>query len=452
MQMQLANQYFQAGRLDQARAMCAQVLQSNRNDIRAIEMLIRIYYRLEQTGPLVDMLRRAHELDPGNNDILFRFGMGLRDQGNFDEARQAFVELLSRQPKRADAFYNLAMMTKFTTRNDEVKAMETLFAEQQQDPEGRRQLAFGLGKIFDDLGDFDRAFGYFQEGNRIADAANRVSHQSDERMFAAIHSVFDTAFLNRHRDVGVRDNTPIFVTGMPRSGTTLVEQILASHPLVFGGGERNLLPGIVEGLVPNTRQNPFPNGFETIDSSVFAGGAQTYIDGLKKIADDESRVTDKTITNFLYIALIAVMMPDAIIINCQRDPRDQCLSIYQKDLRQQLYSFDLARIGRNYRMFYSLFEYWDRLLPGKIFRLHYEDLVREPDTMVSNLLEHCGLPFDDACMAFHQTDRNVRTMSLTQVRKPLYTDAIGRWKNYAQHLAPLMDALGPDWSDSAGGF
>lgn len=443
MRTQMAIQSMQMGRLDQARALCRQAVAADPADLPALRLLVKIYGRLGETAELVAMLAKLPAPVSDDADFLSLLGAELRDHGCFDEARDAFVRVLQLQPDRTDAYYNLALMTRYTTVDGEIAAMEGLYAQTPVDSKERRELCFALGKSYDDLGDFDRAFGYFREGNDIVYRKSGHSIENDRRWFAAIRATFGPEFFRQMAGVGCDTRMPIFIAGLPRSGTTLVEQILASHPDVHGGGESTSLHDTVTRLA-DSKGPGFPAGYDRLEPERVRERARAFVTQLEASAQDKPRMTGKGITNFLYIGLIEAMLPNAVIIECRRDPRDQGLSLYQKDLHEQPYGYDLTGIGACYRYYDELMAHWARLLPGRVFTLRYEELVTNPETGIRRLLDHCGLPFDEACLAFHKTKRAVRTVSHVQVRRPVYRDAVGRWRNYERHLGPLIAALGRD--------
>jgi tetratricopeptide (TPR) repeat protein len=440
---QLAKQFLQSGQVDTARTLCLQALADDPRDLAAVRLLIRIYEQQGDEQALVDMLQRAHSLDPDDVWLAERLGALWRERGRFDEARDAFGKVLARNPEHSAAHYNLAMITRFTAHDAQLDAMLAWHGRTAPGSRDRRLMAFALGKAFDDLRDYDRAFVFFAEGNAIAHAGSKYSVDADRRRFDTIRRIFDAAFLRRCDGAGFADRTPIFVTGLPRSGTTLIEQILASHPDVCGGGELPNLYARVEAVSTPSGER-FPEAFDRLGPEALRPLARGYLDVLEALAGGRPRVTDKSIANFFYIGLIAALLPNAAIVNVHRDPRDQGLSLFQKYLPEQPYGYDLCSIGQSYLLYQDLLGHWDRLLPRRILRLRYEAIVTDPEASVRRLLDHCGLPFDAACLSFHETDRVVKTASEAQVRQPLYTGAIGRWKGYRKHLGPLLDALGPD--------
>jgi len=288
---------------------------------------------------------------------------------------------------------------------------------------------------------YDKAFEYLAEGNRIAHEVHPSRIKKAAQNFQQIQRIFNADFFRRCEDTGIADDSPILITGMPRSGSSLVEQVLATHPQVYGAGETECFYHIID-KVNQALDIRYPVGFDTLDKQTLQDIAGRYVAELKALAGGEHYITDKNMGSIIHIGLIGVILPKAKIIHCQRDPRDQGLSFFQHDfLNLQPNSYDLADIGRYYRIRQSLMAHWKRLLPGRIYTVRYEDMVTDLEKSTRKLLEHCGLPFDRTCLAFDETERTVNTASLAQVRRPLYSSSVGRWKNYEKQLQPLISAL-----------
>jgi len=227
------------------------------------------------------------------------------------------------------------------------------------------------------------------------------------------------------------------------SGTTLVEQILASHPDVFGAGELRDIRSIVGTISKyDKNQSSFPDYIRTIDGKVLKGFAEAYLKRIRSLHSSSLRVVDKMPQNFLFLGLIAIMFPNASVVHCRRNPLDTCLSCYFQRFRmRQEYSFDLAHLGNYYRYYQDLMDHWRETLPIRIFDISYEDIVSDPEPQCRALLEYCGLNWDDRCLSFHKTQRPLTTASNLQVRQPLYNSSVERWRRYESHLGPLVAAL-----------
>ena len=265
-----------------------------------------------------------------------------------------------------------------------------------------------------------------------------------ERRTARIREVFTTAFFAEHSGGGDPSNAPIFIVGLPRSGSTLVEQILASHSLVEGTMELpNVLNLVREFDDLSPARDGYPESVRTAAASQLRTLGNRYVEETAPLRVGRPRFTDKLPNNFSHIGLIHAILPQATVIDARRHPMDSCLSTFKQHFAEgQTFSYDLDDLGRYYRCYLALMDHWDAVLPGKVLHLQYEDLVREPETNIRRLLEHCRLPFEPACLAFHQTRRSVRTASAEQVRQPIYTSGVGYWHHFARELEPLRHALG----------
>ena len=298
--------------------------------------------------------------------------------------------------------------------------------------------------MYDSAREYDLAFTHYQQAN----AAKRwqfdaEQHRADTDNFIALHSPEFMAGLPR---ASIRSARPIFVVGMMRSGTTLTEQILASHPAVFGAGE---LPDIVEmaNSLPATLNTdiPYPQCMALLTQAKLDELAQRYLERLAEFSADASRVVDKAPVNFRHLGLIELMFPDAHVIHCLRDPRDSCLSMYFTDfVHSHEYSSDLANLGSFYRDYRRVTRHWRNISKIPLLEVQYEELVAEPEATIRRIVAFCGLEWDDRCLNFHKSKRYINTPSYDQVRQPIYKKSAGRWKNYARHLEPLIEALGDE--------
>ncbi len=442
MKLQMANQLLRAGRLDQATALCRQVLTAEPDNVGALRIMASIATRQDRYDDAITLTQRVIRQQPDDPAAHIELARLHNAIGQFDQARSSFRHALELQPGHATALMGLAMITRYDSHNDEVRAMEMLYADTRLPDTDRRRLAFALGKIFDDLGEYDRAFRFFEDGNRLARTEHEYSARAEAQAVQQVIECFGTNFVHRYQNSASEDDSLIVISGTPRTGTTLVEQILASHPQVHGTGETYTLQTAVTQL-ERSLNSPFPVGFDSLDPTRYRASIDWYLRELKALAGEHTRMTDKSISTIVYLGLIATMLPNAKIVHCQRDPRDQGLSIFQKDFGPyQPFSYDLRDIGRRHRVYADLLKHWQSCFPGRILVMQYEELIADMRNMVRSLLDHCELSFDPACLEFHNTARTVRTASLTQVRQPIYTSSVGRWKNYERQLQPLIEALG----------
>ena len=306
------------------------------------------------------------------------------------------------------------------------------------------RLRFALAKAYDDLGEYDRAFAALTRANALKRDEVDFDMTEIEARYRAIEDTFSADFLAAGADLGDPSETPVFIVGMPRSGTTLLEQILDSHPEAHGAGELLELPGLIKGLTEELGSDAaFPGCLSAVAPNRWTELGARYADTLAQRTPAARRVTDKLPENHQRVGFISLILPRAKIIHCRRDPLDTCLSCYKLLFTGgQKYSYDLRDLGRQYRLYDSLMAHWSRVLPGRILDVRYEDLVADQEAETRRILAHCGLDWDPACLRFHESDRQVMTASAIQVRRPIYRDSVDKWRRYEAHLRPLLDALG----------
>ena len=378
--------------------------------------------------------QKVLDFSPRNVDALRHLADAFAELGRIEEARAATRKILAIVPDDPKAHYRLARLVEGTLPDDEIQSLEAAYAQSQPGGADRMNLAFGLGEALERRHRYKEAMGFLGEGNAIRGADAGYDLESDRRAFAHIKATFDAGLFSRLRGSGCRDPAPIFIVGMPRSGTTLVEQILASHPRVHGAGELDAMSRLASGFDAHAAP-----------PEAFAGFGRQYIAAIRQIAPKSPFVTDKMPHNFLHIGLIHLALPEAGIIHLRRDPADTCLSIFKAQFaRGHFYACKLADLGHYYNLYRDLMAHWHATLPGAIYDIDYEDLVQNQEQATRALLEHCGLEWDDACLNFHQTRRKVKTASFGQVHRPIYATSIGLARRYGETLAPLLEALDED--------
>ncbi|RWB00871.1 MAG: tetratricopeptide repeat protein [Mesorhizobium sp.] len=401
---------------------------------------------LQEAGRLDEALavfREALAIRPKDADLLHGLGVGLMEKGKLDEAADLFRQALAINPAMATAWLMLTQVKRQKERDSELGGMEAQHAKAPQDSLARMQLSFGLGKANDDLRDYGRAFDYFAEGNAIRRKGINYDQARTRAEFEAMKATFDAGFFEKHRPSSISDDTPIFIVGMPRSGTTLVEQIIASHPQVYGAGELSILKKAVGKQFPATMPGGFPWGVSDMGDADFAEAGQAYLDMLHARYPNMRHVTDKMPGNFLLVGFIHMMMPKARIIHCARDAAATCLSIYKVHFRgdSHRYGYDLGELADFHNLYTDIMKHWHTVLPGVVHDVRYEDFVADQEGQTRALIAHLGLPWDDAALSFHETDRPVRTASAAQVRQPMYQGSVDLWKRYGDRLKPLLDKL-----------
>jgi tetratricopeptide (TPR) repeat protein len=395
--------------------------------------------------------RRALSLKPDLADVCNNMGNVLKELGQLREAQSAYLEALRLDPNSTAAYINLADAKTFKPGDAHLAAMEALAAKTEGlSKTDRMRLDFALGKAYADLNDHSRSFQHLRAGN----AAKRASICYDETaalaLFDRIEAVFTPELLAAKSGGGNPSALPIFVLGMPRSGTTLVEQIIASHPAVHGAGELQLLGDVVRTVRgPDGKSVPYPELTASLDRAALHQIGAHYAAMLRELAANHGapgaeRITNKMPSNYYFAGLIHLALPNAKIIHTLRDPLDTCLSCFSRLFTaEQNHTYDLGELGRYYHRYERLMAHWRRVLPvGSILDVRYEDVVADLEGQARRIIAYCALPWDNRCLSFHETDRPVRTASATQVRQPIYTSAIGRWRVYEEHIEPLRNRLG----------
>lgn len=414
------------------------------------EALILSGIALEATGrpeAAIVRLQRVLAADPDNTEALVVLAGALRTAGRFAEARDALEKTVRLAPTTTRYVFKLAEVTPFTPDTPLLAAMETqrraLGPDAQEDA---MYLDFALGKAYAELGRHLQSFAHVLEANR---RKRRLVAYDEAATLAAIDrnaTVFTAPVMAQHADAGDPSEVPVFIVGMPRSGTTLIEQILASHPAIFGAGE---LPYLETAIAAAAAPGPAPDW----TAERLRRLARTYLGRVQPLAPAAQRITDKMPANFQHLGLIHLAFPNARIIHARRDPVDTCLSCFfiLFGSEGQSFSYDLAELGRYYRAYDRVMAHWRAILPPRVLiEVQYEDVVADLDREARRIVAHCGLPWDEACLAFHETERPVRTASLNQVRQPIYSSSIGRWRRYGRMLAPLFDALELDMPEEGG--
>jgi len=434
----------QIGQLDAAEEIYRGTIGRNPFHVRARIGLAETMQEAGRLDEAIALFREALSIRPKDAELLYGLGVAMMEKGKLDEATDLARQALAIAPNMATAWLLLTQVKRQTERDKELSGMEAEHAKAPQGSLARMQLSFGLGKVNDDLKDYGRAFDYFAEGNAIRRRGIDYDPVRTRGEFEAMKAVFDKAFFDRHKPSDISDDTPIFVVGMPRSGTTLVEQIIASHPQVFGAGELGILKTAVGKQFPMSMPGGFPAGIADMPDGAFAEAGQAYLDMLHTRYPGLRHVTDKMPGNFLLIGFLHMMLPKAKIIHCARDAAATCLSIFKVHFRgdSHRYGYDLGELADFHNLYTDIMAHWHKVLPGAVHDVRYEDFVADQEGQTRALMAYLGLPWDDKVLSFHETDRPVRTASAAQVRQPMYQGSVDLWKRYGDRLKPLLDKLG----------
>jgi tetratricopeptide (TPR) repeat protein len=393
---------------------------------------------------------RAIACDPNYAQAHHHLGVALHSMGDLARARQSYETAIDLAPTTPRYYRALLDVRQAAAGDKYFVAMQRLAEAIESLPgSAQQELHFALGKAYADLQQYELSFRHLVTANALKRRETAYNEPEMLRSFDRIRAVFTPELLKAKRGLGDPSTVPIFIVGMPRSGTTLVEQILASHPQVFGAGERNDFSRVAEGLQTHDAALRFPEIVPMLPGEALRDIGGRYLAGVAAAAaaaeaPGAARITDKMPGNFAYAGLITLALPNARIIHVRRDPIDTCLSCFSILFAVgQPQTYDLAELGRYYRAYAALMEHWRRVLPlGVMLEVQYEDVVADVARQARRIVAHCGLAWDDACLAFHKTQRPVRTASASQVRQDIYRSSVGRWQRYGDLLQPLIEALG----------
>jgi tetratricopeptide (TPR) repeat protein len=386
--------------------------------------------------------RRAIECAPDLAITHFNFANVLYDLGQAAGAEAAFRRAIELDPTNADFYRHLTQVVRLKPDDILVVAMQEGFESPTNTEWARMNFGFALGMVFDRAGLHDQAFRYFAEANRLKRKTTDHDQGFELARLAATRKIFAPQRFAAHPTSSINDETPVFVVGMMRSGTTLTEQILASHPDVAGAGESRLVQEIVNARTEKTGK-VYPDSLADVTADELTDMGRSYLDQMRKLHGSKPlRIVDKMPQNFIYAGLIRLMLPKARFIWLKRDPMDNCFSIFSILFTQgHGYAYDLKEIGAYYRYSEAMMEHWRKLFPDQIHVQQYETLIEDSEAEVRRLLDFCGLPFHENCLNFHKNERIVRTASAIQVREGFNRRSIQRWKPYEHHLRDLKKAL-----------
>jgi len=406
------------GRLQGAETAYRMALQLKPNHVDALHCMGQLSLEKGRVVEAEGFLRQALTADPGNPRILFSLTQG-------------------RKARKGDAVLSQLLEVAERARNSATPARTI---------DDMCALHYALAKCYDDCGDYAQAFPHFLEGAKLKRSTLDYKASSSDLLFTAVRNIFNQTTMDRLRGAGDPSDLPIFVLGMPRSGTTLVEQIIASHPDVYGAGElTDLLSTMNNGMSFDTiKHSLLITNLALLDQEILTTWATEYVAGLRRRSPEAMRITDKMPINFLVSGVIHLMLPNAKIIHVSRNPVDTCLSCFTTLFRYgHGWSYDLAELGRHYVGYARLMQHWRSVLPaGAFLDLSYEDLVADQEGQTRRMIDYCGLEWDDACLDFHRNKRSVSTASLIQVRQPISSSSVERWRHYEKFLGPLLEALG----------
>lgn len=408
--------------------------------------LAAIFAKLGKTEDSAKSYKHATELDPKLVGAHLGLGHVLKTLGDVDAGIAAYRQAIALRPNFGEIYFSLSNLKTFRFTDEEIEDMASRIDQENLDTDSVVHFAFSLGKAYEDNKDYDKAFEYYLRGNE--EHRNLISYDPVQTELAheKLKATFTQEFFENINisNVGNPDSSPIFIVGLPRSGSTLLEQILASHSQVQGTSELPDL-GIVSQMISNkAKGRAFPGGILQMSNEEITHLGDEYIRRTKRYRSGTPFFTDKMPNNFAHVGLLSAILPNAKVIDARRHPLDSCVGSFKQHFAKgQTFTYDMFELGEFYLHYDNLMCHWNEVLPGKVLRVQYEDVVQNLDAQVERILDHCGLPFEQACVNFHETKRSVRTASSEQVRQPIYSGSVNTWQRFDSHLEPLKDILEP---------
>ena len=392
-----------------------------------------------------ELLLKRH---PDNHLHVVSLAHVYKADGDIDRAVELYRRAYATKPDHGDAFWSLANTKSYQFSDDELARMERLVADPETGENDRIQVCFALGNGYEARGDFERSFEYYSRGNALKQPTTYHSAEHlDVRVEGQIETCTEELFARR-QGTGCPAPDPIFVVGLPRAGSTLIEQILSSHSAVDGTMELHNILNLAKRLRGRdvAGESPrYPRILGELDDDYFRRFGEQFIDDTRAYRGKAPFFVDKMPNNFFHVGLIRLILPNAKVIDARRHPMACCFSGYKQLFGEgQEFSYGLREIGNYFREYARLMDHWERVLPGFVLRVEHEDVVDDLEGEVRRMLDFCGLPFERECVEYHRTERSIRTPSSEQVRQPIYRSGLEQWRNYERWLEPLKEALGTD--------
>ena len=394
---------------------------------------------------------QANKALPNNPELNLVHGHALKTIGDVDDAIAAYRKSYSSRQDYGDAYWSLANLKTYRFTPKEVALMQENESASSTILADRIHLNFALGKHFEDSKSFEKSFTYYENGNALQSANQHYKKEHMTDILDLQIKYCNEELFSKNDDAGYDAPDPIFIVGLPRAGSTLLEQILASHSKIEGTLELPNIPSLAYRLAGRKTVNEtpdYPKNLNSLDKKLLRDFGKQYIEETRIHRTKLPFFIDKMPNNFRHIALISLILPNAKIIDARRNAMSCCFSGFKQLFASgQQFSYGLEEIGTYYKDYVKLMKHWDEVLPGKILHVQYEDVVNDLDNQVKRILDYCELPFEENCINFHKTERNVRTPSSEQVRQPIFKSGLEQWKNFEPWLQPLKDALGENYSD-----
>lgn len=440
----LARAYFETDQNGLALGILLDLVRVDTRRVDAFCLMGSIYTNQGSPELALEQFNRVLEIEPDNITALTGIGNLQMEKGDFEGAKSKFMMALQSDPDSVEARFYLTQVEKVKKGDHNISALEDLLGMQPRlSVDKKISIHYALGKAYDDLQQYDDAFPHFLEGARLKRTKFYFNAKDDDLLVDGIINAINKDSMIAMLGGGNLSDAPIFILGMPRSGTTLVEQIISSHPDVYGAGELDYLIQIIQQVNKIDDTRGFPTNLMRLTPSLLTEYGNQYIKSVKVMAPTSKKITDKMPANYLMMGLIPLMLPNAKIIHVKRDPIDTCLSCFTRLFnRQQYATYQLDELGNHYKNYLKIISHWRKVMkPEQFIEVQYEDLVKDIEFEARRLINYCELPWDQDCLNFYKNKRSIRTASVTQVRQPVYHSSVERWRGYEKYLTPLINIL-----------
>ncbi len=411
-----------------------EVLKLNPRFINTINNLATLYTEINNINDSEKLFLKALSINENVLETNFNYATFLQSLGRYEQAEKYYRKTLKINQNFTKADKSLAMLKKYKKNDEHIHLLEEKIKNRNLHKSDTKELAFALGKIYEDIGEFEKSFLYIKKGNELKKELTKYNINNEIELFKRIKE-----FHKKSKDLKFIKNNHkkkmIFILGMPRTGTSLVEQIISGHNKVFGAGELPLLDQYLKKFVSNF------NKIKNLDEALI-NYKKKYLDTITRMTDLDV-VTDKAPLNFRWIGLIKIMFPNAIIIHCKRNPLESSWSIYKNDFSGVLFSNDTKDLANYYKIYQDLMIFWKSYFDDKIYDLNYEDLINNPQDKIKEIINFCGLEWQDSCLEYYKNKKSIRTVSFSQARKPIYKDSLkgaAKFKNYIQDLENALSS------------
>jgi tetratricopeptide (TPR) repeat protein len=419
------------------------IVKSEPENFHALQLLGVAHHLTGEPKAAITYLERALAVNPNFAPVQHNTAGIYRALGDMQKAETSYRAAIRLKPDYAEAYQGLAEIIKFKPEDPLFKIIHKQLA-QKPDANIARYFHFALGKMYDDCADYDRAFKHFNLANQLSEYKWPIKQHEDYQK--AIRETYSETFFQQRTTTGLDSKNPVFIVGLPRSGSTLVEQILSSHSKTFAAGEISDIQNIASQLKTLIKsKNDYPYCVKDMTEDACKGLGKAYLNRVMQIegaSPQASRCIDKNLSNFNHLGLISNLLPKAFIIHIQRHPLDCCISSYFQNFSRGVnWSFKFASIISYYKGYHAMMKHWQHVLPMKILNIRYEALVSDSELISKKIIDFCELPWEESCLEFHKHQRPVKTASVWQVRQPIYQHAKARWKRYENHIVPLQEGL-----------